>query len=106
MSTAGRLRALSFAIEQQARTLRAYADQLARGDVPDRGVCARIAGVVASLAHDAGEIAGLTGQASSPMPEELTDRLIHDIEDGRPPDPPGRITPQERPPTKTRAKPF
>lgn len=104
-TTAERLRVLSFSIEQEARELRAFAEMLLRGEVPERAALMRVAAVVTALAHDAGEAAGLAGRTEIATIDDKSAALVLEVEEGDDPparDPPGRPTPGERPSTRSK----
>lgn len=99
MTTAERLRALALSIQHASHDVLAFADVLARGELPDREMWRRFAGAVAAMAHDVGEAQGLRGQMSETSVEDGSAALIAEVE--RAPDPPGRVTPNARP-TRTK----
>lgn len=102
MTTAERLRALALSIQNASHDFLAFADVLARGDLPDREMWRRFGGAVAALAHDVGEAQGLRGQMSEASVEDGSAALIAEVEG--PLVRVGRSTPGERPSTKAPAK--
>lgn len=98
---ASRIRLLAIRLSSNGGSLRGFADLLERGDTPDRFACSHLAELVAAITHDAGALEALTQDFIAPATEsEQSDALIAEVEGEREPDPPGRVTPGERPSTR------